>query len=147
MPLALWTYTGPLRVCVGGCQLWGDISLWSGNRERCGYRSGDSHRILLEFLNLLQGFYFPEIGKRVRMVRRICNLLFGYAWFWQESCGVCSSFIIAGSPDFPQYDEVWLVGTSPRRPCGPPLGLLALGLWARGTLLGNVSPRSTALFP
>lgn len=48
---------------------------------------------------------------------KVCKLLFGYAWSWQESGGVCSSFIIAGRLDCPQYSErepeVSLVGTPP----------------------------------
>lgn len=65
-------------------------------------------------------------------------MLFGFSWVWQESCGVCPAFIIAGSPDFPQYSEwepeVWLAGTFPTCVLGLCVAFLALDRWARGPL-------------
>lgn len=125
----------------------GETSVCVQGTEKGVGTEGGSDTVLLQFLNLLQGFYFLEIGKRVRMVRKICKLLFGYAWFWQESCGVCSSFFIAGSPDFPQYEEVWLVGISPTYLCGPLRRSSCFRSVGKRAPLCNVSPRSTATFP
>ena len=51
---------------------------------------------------------------------------------------MCPTFIIAGSPDFPQYNEwepeVWLVGTFPTCLLGLCVAFLALDWWAKGPL-------------
>lgn len=49
----------------------GDMSIWGQGTEKGVGTEGRYHGVLLEFLNLLQCFCFPEIGKRVRMVRKI----------------------------------------------------------------------------